>query len=521
MSTITIMTWNLMNLTQDKINVPGVAEAIAMIIGTAYNPTRLTTEPADIVFLLELDASRAKPIMTSICAAANAFLGSNPYDWFESGDAGSGFAYGLLVRHGIDLLKAPLKANGENVHEPSDKKNSVYSQWALPIVKRGYTRKPCLFVFNLGSTQAPHLLPILVCHLKANRGEEETDQTTRDANPLALLEVTKLKDFKIAKLFNAPPAVQAASKKKPDPRILELIITGDFNFDFNMSMADINFYTETRGKTVVPCLSFLTPTRTGDGSTSPTALPGENPPDGRLALRAANTTSGTFLVSPVQAGIRWTNYYPGNLSLLRAGNLDNFFYGGTLLSRISPPLHDIDTCFIHDVPEQFQFPNNGPVQTDYLDGHAILRVALADDVSAYQRLVDAVTERQRSVDDSTPNIETIRRSIPPLTDELKKRKEALTSADTRWTKTGPYEAFVTAGQKLQKAQSEVKKFDEAKRILENFTRIRDRYKPRFLPKFLVTNPGQLTTEVTSQHYIMAARVISDHLPVILRFDPEA
>ena len=234
-------------------------------------------------------------------------------------------------------------------------------------------RLPSLMMMSVRAAAqgaAPHLIPILVCHLGAVRG---------GANPLARGQIAQYKDTDIAQRFNAGGYIDLDGAAQA---VQELVVTGDFNVDFLQN---------TPGSADNAALTHLTPTQAGGTSLAPAAQPGAPGlppppvpfamplggwPDGpistqiaNLALRTAATTRGTMLLVPVAPGGAAVPPYAGAC-------FDNFFYGGVLLAgqgimQLAPGLVN-ETCVIADVPGSVvrapaapPAPNVGPLWTHY------------------------------------------------------------------------------------------------------------------------------------------------------------
>ncbi|WP_345575128.1 hypothetical protein [Nonomuraea rosea] len=378
------MNWNIEQLSAKKLNIAGLATAIARTIAVAN---------VDIVLLLEVRLTNVNTAMTTLSKALNAAepgaAGNNWRGYFLSWPTGRE-CYAALIRN-LDLIRPVVVSSGPigTVAVPlRDLRRNVFKLWpsanwaataypvaaarpALPLcdvfftrtrgVKRarfggqtiangGYAlgygfRLPALAMFWIHTAAGDYLVPFVVCHYAAIRGAKQR-------NVLGQGQVAQLNQLHIAQLFNDNPAgagaggyldvLDAVPAHQPIP-VREVCFTGDFNLDFLNNLPNGGNVAQTNSR----ALDALTPTPQGGGSATPPALPGVFgvppalpyagvlPPPPAAAqmpaqiLRAAITTQGTIqraypLPNPAPASPPPAPY--------ASAAFDNFFYGGTRLT---------------------------------------------------------------------------------------------------------------------------------------------------------------------------------------------
>jgi hypothetical protein len=369
---VRILNWNIQQFGPTKVAVPGMVPALGRVIAGTQ---------ADVVIITEVSNGTALVNMAALAGAANAAAGGALYTaWATSYETG-GERYGVIIRD-IDTVRPIIVAvgpTGEAEDPLTNMELNRFTTWPntfaalgvagalpappdLPLVdvfastppvgrkrKRfaggsladgaGYAlgngfRLPSLIMLSVlnGAGGPPHLIPVLVCHLGAVRG---------GANALARGQIAQYKDTGIAQRFSTGRYIDLDGAPVA---VRELVITGDFNVDFQQNVAGAPGIAGANHA----AYDHLTPTQTGGVSGVPPALPGAlvpppavlpfpmplgGWPDGPisntipdLALRTAITTRGTMLNVPVAPGAAAVPPYAAPTCF------DNFFYGGAQLA---------------------------------------------------------------------------------------------------------------------------------------------------------------------------------------------
>lgn len=404
MPNIRIMNWNIEQLSWNKIQIAGMADAIAATV---------VSQNVDILIILEVRLGQVTNTMNTLSAALNARAGDNDYTaWFLS-DRTGGEAYGFIIRD-LDIVR-PVEVTGgptgASIDLLSNLHKNTFAVWpsndfavtAYPIpggkpmmpltdlyatkpprgripakfggqqigqggysLGRGF-RLPCLAMFMVHSAVAgaTYLLPTISCHYAAVRGGR---------NHLAQGQTAQLKALHIAQLFNDNNITGGGAESgyidvdNAAENIQEIVFTGDYNMDFLQNNPAGNNVARTNHA----AYSSLTPTIANGGSALPAALPaaaGAVPavpfagpfPDGPVttaihnqALKAAATTQGTHLVEYDPLVI------PPNTNALKDACFDNFIFGGTQLSatvQINFGVGNVDAADVVDVPANIVQPS--------------------------------------------------------------------------------------------------------------------------------------------------------------------
>lgn len=414
MPNIRIMTWNIEKLSDNKTNIAGMANNIARVIVDAN---------VDIAIIQELGSYTGPLALFSVANRANAISALaaggpvNDYrSWFISYPSG-GEAFGVLIKD-LDVVR-PIyvvvelgKPNGSQYSSLVNLNRNRFATWPgtfaaipnaygagvvlplkepLPLIDiyatshLGYQRQfsgqaraaggfalgrgsrlPCLAMFEiLTGGGATYLVPIVVCHLASLIG----------GAALARGQLRQLIELHISEKFQNTQALHLPfggyiNLNNTATAIQELIITGDFNVDFQSVVGpDQEAYFR------------VSPAVVGSGSAAPGALPGNpqrynpmpphapiagipavpfapvgNPPGpgfntiNDLILKTANTHQRTWLKSYPLA------FVPVNTHALRGAAFDNFFFGGTQLSatyqNLPPVLAPADAAEVIDLPAQ-------------------------------------------------------------------------------------------------------------------------------------------------------------------------
>ena len=383
-----VMNWNIEQLSNAKLNIPGMATAIARTVVAAN---------VDILIVLEVKMTMVHNAMQTLSAALNfeEGAGANPWTgYFLSRQTGGEF-YCIFIRD-LDLVRpvapqAGIGPTGQSNDPLRDLKRNVFRIWpsanfgvtAYPVgvgkpwiplcdfwarrpnqrgggllnfggqqlggagyaLGRGF-RMPALALFWVHTLAGnDYLLPFVVCHYGAVRGR-------RQRNILAQSQVFQLMYLHIARLFTSDAfgagvggyldVLNAAGGHRA-VRVQELCFTGDFNLDF-LQNANGGTYQQLMNRNAY---DGLTPTVQNGGSAAPAALPGAPGPPPVLPwgppwpqapstdainqqrLKAAVTTQGTMqrqwpLAIPPPGAPPPAPYADAAF--------DNFFYGGTQLS---------------------------------------------------------------------------------------------------------------------------------------------------------------------------------------------
>ncbi|WP_068618423.1 exonuclease/endonuclease/phosphatase family protein [Paenibacillus tuaregi] len=408
MPNLRIMNWNIEVLSWTKINVPGMAAAIARTI---------VSQDIDIVIIVEVRLTRVYRVMSLLSAALNNEavainpLRVNDYKGFFLSYSTGSERYGFIVKD-LDTIRpvglvagngqdgsanypvSNLKKNSWTVWPSNDWTTTAYPVQAgrpmIPLVDlyavsprrnnparfrgqaqgngpnggSGYSlgrgfRMPCLAMFMVHTAAGEYLLPIVCCHYAAVRsGRNFLGQG--QVNQLMFLHICQMFDDTVAVLAGGPHS-HFIEVDGNAVRVEELFFTGDFNMDFlendpngtNIQMTNHSSY------------RALTPTLEQGGSAAPAALPAPpeapvpavpyTPPfsNGPLTntinqqqLKAAVTTQGTIL-KKYNAGV-----VPASTDALKGAAFDNFLYGGTVASTaaINFGTGGVDAGDVIDVP---------------------------------------------------------------------------------------------------------------------------------------------------------------------------
>lgn len=395
MPPIRIANWNIEKLSQNKILIPGMVDAIAR---TAVGNN------VDVLIIVELVKNHAANVMGQVSAAMNLLAGGNDYlGWFYSYSTGAE-RYGVIIRN-MDLIRPifnniaaggpdgsvnhPLRDLHRNTFEvwPNDNwlatayplpaarpripLTDIYSMRPLqrraakrarfggrPLGQGGYStgrgfRLPGLVMLKIHNAMGDTIVPIMVCHFAATRGGR---------NQLGQAQIAQLQLFHAAQLFHgydqvlhAPPPIPPAGggaylsgyidilnnvPAHAAVRIQELVFTGDFNVDFLLNnVAGTFLQTSNRA-----ALSHVTPTIEHGGSGAPAALPDPAGPAPVVPFVPPwpNAPIVNYIVDQSLKASSTTEgtilhhahppTIPPNYAAMRSAAFDNFFYGGTRLS---------------------------------------------------------------------------------------------------------------------------------------------------------------------------------------------
>ncbi|MCW3054704.1 MAG: hypothetical protein JWN14_3874 [Chthonomonadales bacterium] len=389
---IRIMNWNIEKLSWKKIQINGMANAIARVV---------VGSNIDILVIVEVQLIDLDLIMQTLTDEIN-LLQPLPRSYWLTSKTTGGEHYGFIIRNIATIRPLQFATNGNAPLE--DQSNGTanlpftnlhalnWTTWpvAFPALVppphmapprpevgltntfvspphqrpskirktgfagqdisnggfsqgRGY-RMPCLAIFVVeGLAGALTYLPIVVCHYASVRGGR---------NFLAQQQVKQLNQLHIAQLFsfdygNAGVGMECgylAIDAAAVP-VTNLIFTGDFNIDF----LENDMHGDNVAQTNREALDALTPTEAGEGSEDPDAAAGAALPvpvvpfnawpaapeaaDINIqALRAACTSDGTILKSMPDL-IPPPALHPATFPLpppanIYGGAIDNFFYGG-------------------------------------------------------------------------------------------------------------------------------------------------------------------------------------------------
>jgi len=393
------MNWNIEKLSWNKIQINGMATAIARTVHS---------QNIDILVLLEVCTGNVVQTMNNLSNALNTLAGVNNYKAAFISQVTGGERYGFIIKN-LDLIR-PLRLtpqagrpNGSSANPLNNLKKNSWSVWpsniwtntAYPVpgtrpnmpltdlyasnltgrkrnrfggqaqsTGRGYSlgrgfRLPCLAMFMVHTATGNYLVPVVCCHYAAVRGGR---------NALAQGQVNQMKNIHIAQMFDDNPGVVGnhshyINVDNNAERIQEIIITGDFNMDFLRNNNNGNNIQRSNRRNY----NSLTPTIEQGGSNLPIATPALPvlPAPGlpfappfingpfryninNQALKAAVTTQGTHL-------IRY-RYFNSNIATttadLKVAAFDNFFYGGTQASgaTINFGTGNADAGEVIDVP---------------------------------------------------------------------------------------------------------------------------------------------------------------------------
>jgi hypothetical protein len=353
------MNWNIEQLSWNKIQLPGMADAIARVV---------VGSDVDILVIVEVKTVNLDGIMTTLRDAINHRRPAltPAYYWLSSMTTG-GEHYGFIVRdinairplrfainpnapipiqkdgtadepftdlHALNWTTWPVAFPAAAPHVvPPRPRMGLINTFATPRAERptkiqktnfagqvfnagGYAqgrgyRMPCLAMFVVrGPGGALTYLPIVVCHYASVRGGR---------NFLAQKQISQLNQLHIAQLFSfydttahplLPPECGFLAIDGAAVAVRNIIYTGDFNVDFLQNHPGGGNVPSTNHD----ALSSLTPTLQTGGSANPAAAAGAVPGVAPVVpfnapfppapdvdeipfqdLRASSTTEGTIL----------------------------------------------------------------------------------------------------------------------------------------------------------------------------------------------------------------------------------
>ncbi len=404
---IRIATWNIQKLSYKKINIDGMAVALARI---------LLANEIDLLIIIELCEvnyeATAQILAEAMQEVAKEVAKDNStYFSFVSNSTGKE-AYGFIIKN-LDVIR-PVEWVPNDKYPNSTKENYGMASdpirdlttvnwrtWQAPFPQPvvppfdahrpfplvncfaknqyltheldfsgqtqplGYAqgigyRLPCLAMFNVfdKASQSVTLLPIVVCHFAAVFGGK---------NPLALKQIRDLQALHIAQLFsfydptwqwpaNATSGYLCVDNQAVNVR--NVAFAGDYNVDFLEN--DANGGDDLK-KSNRNALAAMTPTSAGGGSAAPPALqglPGPAPPVpfqqfrdslpidhiNDQALKASPTFFPTILLP-------WDPLAPPplNYDAILGALFDYWLYGGSIFSNaavLNPP----DNAKVFPVP---------------------------------------------------------------------------------------------------------------------------------------------------------------------------
>lgn len=324
MPAIRIMNWNIRKMSNRKLLIPGMTNAIARTVAA---------QNVDVLVILEVTMMNRVAAMTALSNALNAadpgLAATNWQGWFLSYQAGGEF-YGVIIRD-LDMIRPTSVTLGPPAATPwgsrfdplSDLKKYGFCVWPspnfaataypVPVVRpqipliipfsrpirdrqakrqrtyagqpaalggysqgRGY-RLPMMLLLWIHTALGDYMVPVVACHYAA-AGYQAAQQTI-----LARAQIGQTKEFHIAQMFNSDPtnvagisgylAFQVAVGGAYAPvRVQELCFTGDFNVDFLQNLfgwaaphaSDLNRH----------AYDAITPTQQQGGSAVGAATPG-------------------------------------------------------------------------------------------------------------------------------------------------------------------------------------------------------------------------------------------------------
>jgi hypothetical protein len=330
MPVIRVMNWNIEQLSWNKVNKPGMLNAIARTVNA---------ENIDVLVLLEVRITKVMNAMTALSAAlgsaAGGGTGGAAHNWqcfflsFQTGKE----RYCVFIRD-LDVVRpvhpvAGIGPTGTENDRLTNLQLNIFQLWphadwntsaylvpmpgvgfrlplldlyasqrapraakarrsgfaGQPIANGGYSlgrgyRTPALALLMVHGAGGDYLVPIIMCHYASG-----------SANPLARSQVGQLKYLHLAQLFDNNPSggpiapggplvpgqsgyidVLNAAGAHTAVRIQELAFTGDFNIDFLQNIPGPG-NTPTEGQ-INMAYSALTPAVAAGGSGAPAALPG-------------------------------------------------------------------------------------------------------------------------------------------------------------------------------------------------------------------------------------------------------
>jgi hypothetical protein len=414
---IRVMNWNIEQLSWNKIQIAGMATAIAEVVVAAN---------VDILVVVEVKLTKAVAIMTNLTAAITLQAAGPAYYWLLSMGTG-GERYGFVIRD-VNTIRplqfvanpnAPAPTDGTSNHPFTDLRDQVWTTWPLAFpapapaplpappprmglidafatpsvartVKRinfggqrigagGYSlgrgyRMPCLALFMVQGPAAVTLVPIVVCHYAAVRSGRNVLGQQQIAQ-LNLLNIAQLFSFYDLSVVPLPAPVRGyLDVDNAANTVTNIIYTGDFNVDFLQNQAGGTFLANLNHD----ALLSLTPTQQQGGSAPPPPATAGAVPVGMVpaipfvaflaapvvtnipsqTLRAACTTQGTILNKLPTA---MPAPPPATTLLLRGAAFDNFFYGGAEPNAavVNSGTGAVDAGEIIDVPANLQQPGAG------------------------------------------------------------------------------------------------------------------------------------------------------------------
>lgn len=491
-----IMNWNIQVLSEKKSSIPGMVEAIARTV---------VSQNIDLLIVTEVRTTDVVRIVNRLTTALNNLAGNNDYlTGFLSYPTGGEY-YGFIIRdlNYLRPVRVPIAEAGNENNLLTTLDGVPFETWpgtftalpnaypvpssrlrmpmmdlyakALPVSRklahfggqrydrggyslgRGY-RMPCLAIFQVNNPPDYTVIPIIVCHYAAVRGE--TDHNILAASG----QIQQLKGLDIAQKFNAGGTIRLNNQLV---QIQELIVTGDFNVDY-LQLANPD--PPALYQAALNCYGALTTTLIPTHGTNYDPSGGQNPPGQGghwvpnpaldapypmaeipdLNLKVANTSQGTILI-----------YYDRRVNLPDGANLqgacfDNFFFGGRLLGNnnnvtIGFGAQNLDACNVVNIPGNIVQP---PLNAQ---GNNLQNLMVGDLQKYYSEV-------------------------------------------TGYVNAG-------AGQK-RRTVTGVKNADDADRL--NMTR---REAELWIEYGFFTNPPTLTTN----DRLIGARLISDHLPTVIEF----
>lgn len=338
MPNIRVMNWNIEKLSWTKMQINGMATAIARTV---------VAKQVDILVLLEVCKENVFSTMSTLAAALNAVAGGDTYkSWFVSHETGNE-VYAFVVKDLKSVRPLQFVANANvaakdvedgtaglplrNLHAvrwTSWPDNHTWGSVPLPLPRtpriplvnvyarrplereasakqfRGQTlqnggyseglgyRMPCMALFKVHTANGNYILPIVCCHYAAVRRSTQN-------NFLAQSQVKQLPQLHIAQLYaweqnifinraqNPPPTsgyldIDGADENNQGTLIRNVIFTGDFNIDFQLNSSGggaSSVELKNRG-----AYDALTPTQNAGGSGAPAAQPGAAPQGGAPAV---------------------------------------------------------------------------------------------------------------------------------------------------------------------------------------------------------------------------------------------
>jgi hypothetical protein len=387
------MNWNIEHLSENKLNIPGLAEAIARTVRAAN---------VDVVIFLEVKITNVIAAMHTLSAALNhaqpGAAGHNWKGWFLSYETGvehyAVFIKDLSVVRPIHVYKPQTHpAEGSQDSPLTNLRRDKFRVWpnnfagpvgypiagrpylplinlfaapknpratkrargfgGIPLDRGGYSmgrgfRLPVLAMLQvLTPAGNSHVLPFVACHYAAVRYQNQR-------NHLGQGQVSQLKLTHIAQLFSNNPGAAGAMSGYLNIRdnadhnhavaVQELCFTGDFNLDFRRNLLGGGNVEDSNRR----AFDTLTPTIQNGGSAAPAAAPGAVPmlapavpfayPYNPQAAYKGNIANQALKAAVTDRGtiLRRLNVHAAPAQVFppyaRAA-FDNFFYGGANLAN--------------------------------------------------------------------------------------------------------------------------------------------------------------------------------------------